>query len=67
MDIDDLYDEIAEDDALEDFLIAAHALRRDANRLCDRCLGGSYEYDCRATIAQYDEAEKRYAIASGRY
>ena len=30
-------------------------LRIDANRLCDRMLGGSYEYDCRLAIRRADE------------
>jgi hypothetical protein len=31
---------------------ALRALIIDANRLCDRQLGGSYEADCRRTLAQ---------------
>lgn len=33
---------------------AARRLRVDANRLCDRNLGGSYEADCRRSIAGLD-------------
>ncbi len=33
---------------------ALMALRVDANRLCDRMLGGTYEEDCRRTIAVVD-------------
>jgi len=35
---------------------AATALRIDANRLCDRNLGGTYEEDCRRSIAALDAA-----------
>ena len=35
---------------------AATALRIDANRLCDRNLGGTYEEDCRRSIAALDDA-----------
>lgn len=35
---------------------ALNGLRRDANRLCDRQLGGSYEQDCRLAIKVADEA-----------
>jgi hypothetical protein len=31
-------------------------LRQDANRLCDRSLGGTYEEDCRRSIAAADDA-----------
>jgi len=36
--------------------IALTALRIDANRLCDRQLGGTYEDDCRRSIRQADAA-----------
>lgn len=39
-----------------DLLEAAKALRIDANRLCDRMLGGSYEADCRLAIKRFDAA-----------
>ena len=35
---------------------ALHDLRVDANRLCDRQLGGTYEADCRLSIARADAA-----------
>lgn len=35
---------------------AATTLRVDANRLCDRNLGGTYEEDCRRSIAALDAA-----------
>jgi hypothetical protein len=35
---------------------AAQELRNDANRLCDRNLGGTYEEDCRRSIAAFDAA-----------
>lgn len=38
---------------------AARALRRDANRLCDRMLGGTYEADMRRTIAEFDAVLSR--------
>ena len=44
-------------------LAALKTLRIDANRLCDRQLGGTYEDDCRAAIAVADEA---IAKAEGR-
>lgn len=37
-------------------LAALKALRIDANRLCDRQLGGSYEDDCRKAIVTADAA-----------
>ncbi len=42
--------------AVPDLLDALRALRIDANRLCDRQLGGSYEADCRRAIAIADAA-----------
>lgn len=41
---------------LDAVLAAAKALRIDANRLCDRNLGGTYEDDCRRAIAAIDAA-----------
>lgn len=35
-----------------ELLYALRQLRIDANRLCDRNLGGTYEDDCRRAIAQ---------------
>jgi excisionase family DNA binding protein len=43
----------AERDALRAALVE---LRINANRLCDRMLGGTYEDDCRRSIAKADEA-----------
>lgn len=37
-------------------LEALKVLRMDANRLCDRQIGGTYEEDCRRALAQADEA-----------
>jgi hypothetical protein len=37
-------------------LAALQDLRQNANRLCDRGLGGTYEADCRRSIAQADVA-----------
>lgn len=37
-----------------DPLAALRDLRQNANRLCDRNLGGTYEEDCRRSIAQAD-------------
>ncbi len=42
--------------AAPDLLVALQALRIDANRLCDRQLGGSYEDDCRLAIKNADAA-----------
>lgn len=42
--------------ALLTALKALKALRIDANRLCDRNLGGTYEEDCRRAIAIADAA-----------
>lgn len=38
---------------------ALEALRIDANRLCDRNIGGTYEDDCRRSIARADAALAR--------
>jgi hypothetical protein len=46
-----------------ELLAALKALRIDANRLCDRSLGGTYEDDCRRAIAGADAA---IAKAEGR-
>jgi hypothetical protein len=42
--------------AAPDLFDALKQLRIDANRLCDRQLGGSYEADCRLSIKQADDA-----------
>lgn len=42
--------------AAPDLLDALKTLRIDANRLCDRNLGGTYEDDCRRAIAEADSA-----------
>ena len=49
--------------AAPDLLGALKTLRIDANRLCDRCLGGTYEDDCRTAIEIADAA---IAKAEGR-
>jgi hypothetical protein len=41
---------------------ALERLRIDANRLCDRNRGGSYEADCRASIAFADAALADYKL-----
>lgn len=38
----------------DDLLAALKQLRLDANRLCDRNLGGTYEEDCRRSITAAD-------------
>jgi len=38
----------------DELVAALKRLRIDANRLCDRMLGGSYEDDCRRSIAIAD-------------
>lgn len=42
--------------AAPELLAALKALRIDANRLLDRNLGGTYEEDCRRSIALADAA-----------
>lgn len=42
--------------AAPELLAALKTLRIDANRLCDRQLGGSYEDDCRRSLAVADAA-----------
>lgn len=42
-------------------LRALQQLRIDANRLCDRQLGGTYEEDCRRSIAAADAAIAQYS------
>lgn len=49
--------------AAPELLQALKALRVDANRLCDRNLGGTYEDDCRCSIRAADAA---IAKAEGR-
>ncbi len=49
--------------AAPNLLAALKTLRLDANRLCDRCLGGTYEDDCRTAIEIADAA---IAKAEGR-
>ncbi len=39
-----------------ELLASTKELRINANRLCDRQLGGSYEDDCRRSIARVDAA-----------
>lgn len=46
-----------------DLLTALKELRQDANRLCDRGLGGTYEEDCRRSIAKVDAALLRIAAS----
>jgi hypothetical protein len=40
----------------DDVVAALKDLRINANRLCDRQLGGTYEDDCRRSIARADAA-----------
>jgi hypothetical protein len=42
--------------AAPDLLAALRELRINANRLCDRQLGGTYEEDCRRSLAVADAA-----------
>jgi len=42
--------------AVPELLEALEELRINANRLCDRNLGGTYEADCRRSIAKADAA-----------
>ena len=50
-------------EAAPNLLAALKTLRLDANTLCDRCLGGTYEDDCRAAI---EIADLAIAKAEGR-
>jgi hypothetical protein len=43
---------------LDELIAALRDLRINANRLCDRNLGGTYEDDCRRSIARADAALK---------
>ena len=49
--------------AADEMYEALKELRIDANRLCDRCLGGTYEDDCRRSI---DKADDAIAKAKGK-
>jgi hypothetical protein len=49
--------------AAPDLLMALKELRTNANRLCDRYLGGTYEDDCRRSI---EVADKAIAEAEGK-
>lgn len=44
---------------------AAAELRVNANRLCDRQLGGTYEEDCRRSLARIDKALARVLSVGG--
>jgi hypothetical protein len=46
----------------DELLSALRELRINANRLCDRNLGGTYEDDCRRSLARADAALTRVFI-----
>lgn len=51
----------AEEEAIE----ALRDLRINANRLCDRNLGGTYEEDCRRSIARADAVLSAALVGEG--
>jgi isoleucyl-tRNA synthetase len=44
---------------IEELTKTLECLRIDANRLCDRMLGGTYEEDCRRTLALVETVQRR--------